>query len=205
VNAPAIRIAGHTAFEAAALAAAKLTGVVWRSSSAAIETRRQDMIAALERISEAGLTTTWLGWWLDSLRDDETWRADWTSESEGLIQVLGELLALDEAVGAGNDQSRFCWAGRHGRCPGASSQPDGCRCACHAAVDPAPATPRSAPTIPPPSSGDGSEIALELDAAYSATAGLPANDGAELPELPGAPTEPCGMACWDDAPTYVPA
>ncbi|MGK3994999.1 hypothetical protein [Sorangium sp. So ce1024] len=94
----ALCVPGPTAFEAAALAAVKLSGVVWRGPESLVETCRIEAAAALERLSELCGDPPWLRWRIASLLDDETWRADWTEESGELIRVLGELMALDEAV-----------------------------------------------------------------------------------------------------------
>jgi hypothetical protein len=96
----AIPLSGHSAFATAVLAAAKLSGVVWRGPEYLVDTHRRETIAALERLAEACGAPPWIRWRLASLLDEETWRADWTEESGELIERLGELLALDEALDA---------------------------------------------------------------------------------------------------------
>ncbi|WP_438029128.1 hypothetical protein [Sorangium sp. So ce233] len=174
----ALHLPGHSAFEAAVLAAAKLCGVVWRGPESLVEARRRETIAALERLSEACGEPPWLRWRLASLLDEETWRADWTEESGELIQALGELLALDEAMDA------------------------------PPALAAAPAAPESRPASPPPPSGDGDEEAAELSAALAATGDTvpPASGERELGEMACAAAdtdapEPGSVEWWDDQPT----
>jgi hypothetical protein len=223
-----VQLAGHSAFEAAALAAVKLSGVVWLGNESLIESCRDAMIASLERLQEAGLDAPWFRWRLGSLCNDETWRADWTEESAELIRHLGELMALDEALDASHVAAPAirdgqpavlasgapapfeavtwtCFGRYHSDCPGESAALGDCLCACHGAAT----APASRPASPPPPSGDGDEEAEELSAARAATGDTlpPASGDVDLPEMAcctGADTEPPapGETQWfDDVPT----
>ncbi|MGK3995000.1 hypothetical protein [Sorangium sp. So ce1024] len=149
-----------------------------------------EALAALERIIESGTSRVSLTILAHGLRRGDVELVD----VEDAIDALGEV-ALQEALAAPtkvisdayyprptDTVAWNCMAGRHGTCRGWSIEVGACGCDCHGlATDPA----ASRPASPPPPSGRGDDLAVELSAAYAATGDTlpPASGELELGEM----------------------
>jgi hypothetical protein len=98
MNAPALlRLSGHGALEASALAAVKLNAAMPTANVALIDSRRRALVFSLERLQQAGVTSVWLTDWISALSDERLWMVEFCAGVPGLLRKLGELLNIDEA------------------------------------------------------------------------------------------------------------
>ena len=217
MSAPVLPVPGHSAFEAAALAAMRLNAALPTGKPALVEPRRQALIASLERLHQAGVASAWLTDWIANLSEETLLMVEFAAGVPGLLRLLGELLNVEEAIDApricdglpavlaSGEPAPFefvtwtCFGWYHSDCPGESATLGTCLCACHGSA-PAPAPSR--PASPPPSSGDGDDLAEEVAAARAATGDTlpPVSGEVALPEMAccGVDTDVSGLPDWAD-------
>lgn len=106
MSAAALSLAGYTALEGAALAAVKLSAAMPTCNVALCDERRRSLVASLERLHQAGVTSLWLTDWIAALSDERLWMVEFSAGVPGLLRLLGELMLLDDAVAASAPASR---------------------------------------------------------------------------------------------------